>query len=256
MPLRIDVLTLFPAMFAGPFTESILARAQSAGHIAIHLHNIRDYAEDKHHITDEPPYGGGGGMVMKVEPLLRAISAVRAAAPTPAAPVILTSPQGRLFNHSMAVGWAAAERLIFVCGRYEGIDERVLQLAITDEVSIGDYVLTGGELPTMVMIDAVARHIPGVLGAAQAANQDSHAAGLLEHAQYTRPASYGGLDVPAVLQGGDHEAIAKYRRADALRRTWQKRPDLLLKAVLSEAEQQFLATLAEESASRQGAKLT
>ncbi len=243
--MRIDVFTLFPAMFDGPLTESILKRAQENGLLNIRLHNIRDYATDKHQVTDEPPYGGGGGMVMKVEPIVSAVESVlgEALADTP---VILTTPQGRVFNQAMAKELAQYPRLAFICGRYEGVDERVRILVVTDEISIGDYVLTGGELPAMVMIDAIARHIPGVLGARWAAEEDSHATGLLEYPHYTRPPSFRGLGVPAPLLSGDHAGIERWRRQEAIRRTWLRRPDLLLKATLTEPEKYLLATLADE----------
>lgn len=248
--MRFDILTLFPEMFQGPLTESILKRAQGAGLLDIRLHNIRDYAADKHHTTDEPPYGGGGGMIMRAEVVSAAIEAVLGDQSRTGAriPVILTTPQGRVFNQALAREFAAQERLIVLCGRYEGVDERVRDLFVTNEVSIGDYVLTGGELPAMVMIDAIARHIPGVLGAEGAADQDSHATGLLEYAQYTRPAVFRGLEVPPVLQGGDHASIHTWRRRDSIRRTWLRRPDLLLTAELSRKEQYYLAELASEIA--------
>ncbi len=232
-------------MFDGPLTESILKRAQENGLLNIRLHNIRDYATDKHQVTDEPPYGGGGGMVMKVEPIVSAVESVlgEALADTP---VILTTPQGRVFNQAMAKELAQYPRLAFICGRYEGVDERVRILVVTDEISIGDYVLTGGELPAMVMIDAIARHIPGVLGARWAAEEDSHATGLLEYPHYTRPPSFRGLGVPAPLLSGDHAGIERWRRQEAIRRTWLRRPDLLLKATLTEPEKYLLATLADE----------
>ncbi len=232
-------------MFDGPLTESILKRAQENGLLNIRLHNIRDYATDKHQVTDEPPYGGGGGMVMKVEPIVSAVESVlgEALADTP---VILTTPQGRVFNQAMAKELAQYPRLAFICGRYEGVDERVRILVVTDEISIGDYVLTGGELPAMVMIDAIARHIPGVLGARWAAEEDSHATGLLEYPHYTRPPSFRGLEVPAPLLSGDHAGIERWRRQEAIRRTWLRRPDLLLKATLTEPEKYLLATLADE----------
>lgn len=241
--MRIDIFTLFPAMFDGPLTESILKRAQEAGLLEIHLHNIRDWARDKHHTTDEPPYGGGGGMIMKVEPIVNGVEEVLAGERPP---VILTTPGGTVFNQRIAAELATYPRLVFVCGRYEGIDDRVRQLVITHELSIGDYVLTGGELPTMVMADAIVRHLPGVLGDPDAATDDSHATGLLEGAHYTRPPVFRGLAVPAPLQGGDHAGIERYRRQDALRRTWARRPDLLLRATLREPEKYFLATLARE----------
>jgi tRNA (guanine37-N1)-methyltransferase len=244
IPMQIDVFTLFPGMFDGPLTESILKRAQENGLLRIALHNIRDYALDKHQITDEPPYGGGGGMVMKVEPMVRAVETVLAGAPVP---VILMTPQGRVFNQTIARELAGHERLALLCGHYEGIDERVRELVVTDQISIGDYVLTGGELPAMVLIDAVSRNLPGVLGAAGAADEDSHATGLLEYAHYTRPASFRGLEVPTELQNGNHAEIERLRRRDAIRRTWESRPDLLVTAPLTEDERYFLAALAAES---------
>ncbi len=243
--MHIDVFTLFPAMFDGPLTESILKRAQENALLTIHLHNIRDYATDKHKVTDEPPYGGGGGMIMKVEPIVSAVETELGDA-LGGTPVILTTPQGRVFDQSVARELAVHPRLAFICGRYEGVDERVRQLAVTDELSIGDYVLTGGELAAMVMIDAIARNIPGVLGARWAADDDSHATGLLEHAHYTRPPVYRGLEVPAPLLSGDHAGIEKWRRQDAIRRTWQRRPDLLLDAALTETEKYSLAMLADD----------
>jgi len=249
--MRIDILTLFPGMFSGPLTESILKRAQEKGLLSLHLHNIRDYTSDKHHTTDDAPYGGGGGMVMLVEPLVRAVEDVRGA--DQGAPVILLTPQGRVFTQRVAYELAAHERLILICGRYEGVDERVRELVVTDEISIGDYVLTGGELAAMVIVDAVTRLIPGVLGARWGAEEDSHAMGLLEYPHYTRPPVFRGLAVPDVLLSGDHQAVARWRRREAIRRTWERRPDLLLTADLSEEERWFLAELAEAEAQRRGA---
>jgi tRNA (guanine37-N1)-methyltransferase len=243
--MRIDVFTLFPGMFDGPLTESILKRAQDSGLLEIHLYNIRDYAPDKHHVTDEPPYGGGGGMIMKVEPIVSAIEDILGES-RESIPVILTTPQGRVFNNSVAHELAEQPRLVFICGRYEGVDDRVRQLVVTDEISIGDYVLTGGELATMVMIDAIARHIPGVLGAEGAADKDSHATGLLEFPQYTRPPVFRGLEVPAPLVSGDHGRIERWRRKEALWKTWLRRPDMLLTATLSDKEKYYLAEFAEE----------
>lgn len=242
--MRIHIFTLFPGMFEGPLTESILKRAQENNLLQIHIHNIRDYATDKHLTTDEPPYGGGGGMIMKAEVLVAAVEDVTNKR---GFPVILTTPQGRVFNQSIAHEFSQHEEIAIICGRYEGIDERVRELVVTDEISIGDYVLTGGELPAMVMIDAIARYLPGVLGAEGAADHDSHATGLLEFAQYTRPANFRGLEVPEILQGGDHSQIEQWRRRDAIRRTWQKRPDMLLTVELSEGEKYYLAELAEET---------
>jgi tRNA (guanine37-N1)-methyltransferase len=244
--MHIDILTLFPAMFEGPMTESILKRAQEKKLLAVHTHNIRDYAIDKHRTVDDTPYGGGGGMVMRAEPLVAAVEDVRG--DDTAVPVILLTPQGRVFNQSVAGELAQHPRLIMVCGRYEGVDERVRQLVITDEISIGDFVITGGELGAMIIVDAVARLIPGVLGARWGAEEDSHAMGLLEYPHYTRPPEFRGLTVPDVLTGGDHGAVDTWRRREAIRRTWQRRPDLLRSANLTEAERWFLAELAESDA--------
>jgi tRNA (guanine37-N1)-methyltransferase len=241
--MQFDILTLFPEMFDGPLTESILKRAQEKGLITIRRFNIRDHAEDKHRTVDDTPYGGGGGMVMMPGPLTDAVEAVRG--PDITAPVILLTPQGRVFTQAVAQELAHHSRLILVCGRYEGVDERVRQLVITDEISIGDYVITGGELAAMVIIDAVSRLVPGVLGARWGADEDSHAMGLLEYPHYTRPPVFRDLPVPEVLLGGDHGAVDAWRRREAIRRTWQRRPDLLLTAHLTENERWFLADLAE-----------
>ena len=245
--MRIDVFTLFPSMFDGPLTESILKRAQEHGLVTIQLHNIRDFTTDKHHITDETPYGGGGGMVMKVEPIVAAVEHVLG--PEQAAtPVILLSPQGRVLTQAIAQELVQHPRLALICGRYEGVDERVRETVVTDELSIGDYVLTGGELPAMVLIDAMTRLLPEALGAPHAAEEDSHATGLLEGPHYTRPPEYRGMAVPDVLVNGHHAHIVRWRREQALRRTWQRRPDMLLRADLDEQDRAFLAELAEEDA--------
>lgn len=243
--MRIDVLTLFPAMFEGPMTESMLWKARDRGLLDLRLHDIREFSTDKHRKADDIPYGGGGGMIMRPEPLVLAVEHVLQDAP-PQTPVILMTPQGRVFSHRIAQELARQKRIVLLCGRYEGVDERVRQLVVTDEISIGDYVLTGGELPAMVVIDAVVRHIPGVLGARWAAGEDSHAEGLLEGPHYTRPPVFRGLAVPEVLQQGNHEEIARWRREEGLRRTWQNRPDLLLKAQLTEEEKYLLAKFADE----------
>lgn len=241
--MKIDILTLFPDMFSSYFGESILQRAQAAQLVQIATHNIRDYATSKHRITDDTPYGGGGGMVLKPEPIFAAVEAL---ALPPATPIILLTPQGRVLTQAVAQELATHERLVFLCGRYEGVDERVRQYLVTDELSIGDYVLTGGELAAMVVVDAVARLIPGVLGAENAAEEDSHATGLLEGPHYTRPEEFRSWAVPEVLRSGHAARIARWRREQALRRTWQRRPEMLLTAVLSEEEQYFLAVLAGE----------
>jgi tRNA (guanine37-N1)-methyltransferase len=245
--MRIDVMTLFPAMFQGPMTESMLWKARDRGLLDLRLHDIRDFTTDKHRTADDIPYGGGGGMIMKAEPVVSGIESVLNDAP-PDTPVILMTPQGRVFSHDIAKELAVHEQLVMVCGRYEGIDDRVRQLVVTDEISIGDYVLTGGELPAMVIIDAVVRHIPGVLGAVGAADEDSHADGILEGPHFTRPPVFRGLAVPNILQEGDHAKLMSWRREQGLRRTWHNRPDLLLKAQLSEEDKYLLATFANEDA--------
>jgi tRNA (guanine37-N1)-methyltransferase len=251
--MRIDILTLFPQVFPAYLQASIVQRAQAAGLVDVRLHDIRDHGLGRHRVTDEPPYGGGGGMVLKPEPLFAAVEAVleRPAGEDPDGaqpPIILLTPQGRLFNHEVARELAGCERLILICGRYEGVDERVREHLATDELSIGDYVLTGGELAALVVVDAVTRLIPGALGAEDAAEIDSHAAGVLEGPHYTRPETFHGWTVPEVLRSGHAAQIARWRRQEALRRTWLRRPELLLAAPLDEADRHFLATLAEERA--------
>ncbi len=246
-PMRIDVLTLFPEMFQGPMTHSMMYKAQNIGALDLYFHDIRDYSENKHRRIDDTPYGGGGGMIMQAGPIVRAVEDVRGEASTR---VLLMTPQGRLFGHDLALELAAEERLVFVCGHYEGVDERVRQTVITDEVSIGDYVLTGGELAAMVIIDALTRFLPGVLGAEGAAHRDSHADGLLEGPHYTRPQAFRGLTVPDVLQSGDHGAIDRWRRAQSIRRTWYNRPDLLRHAELTDDERYLLGEFAREMRDR------
>ncbi len=247
MTMQIEVFTLFPAMFDSPLSESILKRAQDNGLLTIRRHNIRDYATDRHHITDDTPYGGGGGMVMKVEPIIAAVEHILGDR-LGHVPVILFSPQGRVLTQQVAQELANHSRLAVICGHYEGVDERVRELIVTEELSIGDYVLTGGELPAMVLIDVLTRLIPGALGAPNAAEEDSHATGLLEGPHYTRPPEFRGFVVPEVLINGHHARIMRWRREQALRRTWQRRPDLLLSANLSPDDRNFLARLAEEDA--------
>jgi tRNA (guanine37-N1)-methyltransferase len=240
--MQFDIFTLFPEIFAGVFDESILKRARAAGLIEIALHDSRAYASDKHHVTDDYPYAGGGGMVMKPEPIFAAVEAVLGAPSQ--VPVILLSPQGRVFSQALARELAQHPRLALVCGHYEGVDERVREHLATDEISIGDYVLTGGEVPAMVIVDAVARLIPGVLGHPAAATNDSHASGVLEGPHYTRPADFRGWRVPDILLSGNHAQIAAWRRRESLRRTFEQRPDLLASADLTEEERAFLKTLA------------
>ena len=236
--MKFDILTLFPAMFDGPLTESILKRAAEKGLIEITLHNIRDFAYDRHSVTDDYPYGGGAGMVMKVEPLTACIERVKE--DRPRARLILTSPRGRPFSHAVAEELARHEELLIICGRYEGVDERVRELFVDDEISIGDFVLTGGEMAAMVMVDAVSRFVPGVLGSDESALSDSFSDGLLEYPQYTRPAEFRGLKVPDVLLSGNHQKIATWRRSQSLTRTVQSRPDLLENADLSPQERNYI----------------
>ena len=218
--MRIDVITLFPEMFEGPLRESILGRARERGLLEVGLHDLREYATDRHRVVDDAPYGGGAGMVLKAEPLAAAISDLRGSD----ARVILLSPRGRVFRQDVARELAGEKHLVLVCGRYEGVDERV-RAFVDDELSVGDYVLTGGELAAMVLIDAIARLIPGVIEAASL-EHESHSAGLLEYPQYTRPAEFASLRVPEVLLSGDHQAILAWRREEARRLTRDRRPDL------------------------------
>jgi len=264
--MRFDVLTLFPPIFASPLQESILKRAIDAGRLTVAVRNIRDYAVDKHHVTDDVPYGGGGGMVMKPEPIFAAVKdilrkereakseghtgesapyAPRSTLHIPRPLIILLTPQGRLFTQAVARELATQDWIVLICGRYEGVDERVRQYLATDEISIGDYVLTGGELPALVIIDAVTRLLPGVLGDPGATMDDSHAEGLLEYPHYTRPADFQGHAVPDVLVSGHHAQVARWRREQSLRRTWERRPDLLAQARLAQADREFLARLAQ-----------
>jgi tRNA (guanine37-N1)-methyltransferase len=239
--MHFDIFTLFPAMFQGPFSESILKRAQERGLLSIALHNIRDATTDKHHIVDDYPYGGGAGMVMKPEPIFAAIEAVYQGGP-----IVYLTPQGRLFNQQIAQQFAQESRMTLLCGHYEGIDERVCQHLVTDEISIGDYVLTGGELAAMIVVDAVSRLLPGVL-AEDSPQEESHSSHMLEYPQYTRPPDFRDWSVPNILLSGHHENIARWRRKESLRRTRQRRPDLFAKLDLSsKLDKKLLRELDEE----------
>lgn len=240
--MHFDILTLFPGLFAGVFDESIIKRARESGSVAITLHNIRDYAAGRHRVTDDTPYGGGGGMIMKPEPIFDAAEAVLGEEMGDV-PIILLTPKGRLFDHSVARELSRHHRLLLICGRYEGVDERVHRHLATDEISIGDYVLSGGEIAAMIIVDAVTRLLPGVLGDPSAAFEDSHAEGLLEYPQYTRPALFRGYPVPDVLLSGHHAEITEWRRQQALQRTWEHRPDLLASAHLTEEDRAYLHQL-------------
>ncbi|MFQ5342199.1 MAG: tRNA (guanosine(37)-N1)-methyltransferase TrmD [Anaerolineae bacterium] len=242
--MRFDIFTLFPEMFIGPFQESIIKRALEHDLVQIAIHDIRAYATDRHHTADDTPYGGGGGMVMKPEPVFAAVEDVLGEA-IGETPIVLLTPQGRRFTQPVARDLARKERLALICGHYEGVDERVRQHLATDEVSIGDYVLTGGELPAMVIVDAVTRLLSGVLGDPSAAEADSYATGLLEHPHYTRPYDFRGWTVPDTLLSGHHAEVERWRRREALRRTWERRPDLLDQADLTEDDLAFLAGLGQ-----------
>lgn len=247
--LEFHVFTLFPEIIEPYLQAGILQRARRNGLIEVHLHQIRDYATDKHHVTDDMPYGGGGGMVMKPEPIFAAVEAALGAPPR--CPLILLTPQGRPFNQKIAGELASGglarpgepRRLGLLCGRYEGVDERVRRHLATDEISIGDYVISGGELAALVVIDAVSRWIPGVLGDPDGAVDDSHASGLLEYPHFTRPPEFRGWKVPEVLLSGDHARIERWRRRQSLLRTWRRRPDLLDRAPLDADDQAFIERL-------------
>jgi len=252
--MRIDILTLFPQLFEAPFGFGIFKRAIDNGLVQINPINIRDYTHDKHHVTDDTPYGGGGGMVMKPEPVFEAIETVLGlnaedTSPEPATniPIILLTPQGRVFNQSIAQELSQHPHIVLLCGRYEGIDERSREHLVTDEISIGDYVLTGGELPALILIDAISRFLPDVLGDPTGAQDDSHAMGLLEYPHYTRPPEFRGWKIPEVLLSGAHAKIDKWRREQALLRTLKKRPDMLEKADLSKEDKKFIESLKEKS---------
>jgi tRNA (guanine37-N1)-methyltransferase len=240
--MRIDILTLFPQMFDGLLNCSIIARARERGLVDIKLHDIRAYTHDKHHVVDDYPYGGGAGMVLKPEPVFEAVDAIKMELGGLATvPIILLSPQGRLFDQAIAMDLAGHEHLILICGHYEGVDERVAEHLATDEISIGDYLLSGGEIAAMAVTDCVVRLLPGVLGSEESLTEESHVGGLLEYPQYTRPETFRGWAVPPVLLSGDHSEVASWRRRQSLLRTATRRPDLLEKAVLSGKDKEFLS---------------
>jgi tRNA (guanine37-N1)-methyltransferase len=238
--MRIDVLTLFPEMFQGVFDSGIMKRAVEQKLVTIGVHNIRDYTRDKHHTADDYPYGGGAGMVLKPEPIFEAVEAIDKKEGTP---IILLSPQGRLFRQRVAEELAQHSQLVLICGHYEGVDERVREHLATEEISIGDYVLSGGELAAMVVMESVFRLVPGVLGSEESPLDDSHVGGLLEYPQYTRPPEYRGWPVPEVLLSGNHAQIKSWRRQQAIRRTLEKRPELLSQAELSSEEERLVERL-------------
>lgn len=236
--MKVHIFTLFPDMFRGPLSESIVGRATERGLLDLNVYNFRDNTHDRHNTVDDSPYGGGPGMLLKPEPLFEAVES--ALGPAPDCPVILLTPQGKVFRQAEAERLAEEPTIALICGHYGGVDERIRQHLATEELSIGDYVLTGGELAAMVVVDAVARLIPGVLGSDEAAAQDSHSTGLLQHPHYTRPPEFRGWTVPDVLLSGDHQAVDRWRRQQAIERTRQRRPDLLESAALTEEERRGL----------------
>jgi tRNA (guanine37-N1)-methyltransferase len=252
--MQFDIFTILPEIFPTYLDTSILNRARQKGLIDVRIHNIRDYTHDKHHMTDDTPYGGGGGMVMKPEPIFEAVESVLGLASRLShlktdsnIPIILLTPQGRVFNQRVAEELSRHERIALICGRYEGVDERIREHLVTDEISIGDYVLTGGELPALMIVDAVSRLIPGVLGDPTGAEDDSHSMGLLEYPHYTKPPEFRGAKVPDVLVSGNHAKINKWRREQALTRTFNKRPDMLEKAELNKEDIKFIKSLKSDS---------
>ena len=256
--MQFEVFTLLPEVFPPYLESSILKRASERNLIHVRVHNIRDYTHDKHHMTDDTPYGGGGGMVMKPEPIFEAMETVLElntgqTPPEPVSniPIILLTPQGRVFDQRIAQELSQHPRIALLCGRYEGIDERIREHLVTDEISIGDFVLTGGELPALILIDAIARLLPDVLGDPTGAQDDSHAMGLLEYPHYTRPPEFRGWRAPDILLSGDHAKIEKWRREQALLRTFKKRPDMLEKAELTKKDLKFIESLKLEEKSEQ-----
>lgn len=236
--LRFDILSIFPEMFESPFNASLLKKARDKGLIDIRLHNIRNYATDKHRMTDDAPYGGGGGMIMKVEPVDRALSNI--VADRDRALILLMTPQGERFNQGTAKLLSLREQIVIICGHYEGVDERIRERLVDREISIGDYILTGGEIAAMVLVDAVSRYLPGVLGNSDSAVNDSFSEGILEYPQYTRPVEYKGWRVPNELLSGNHKEIELWRKRAALKRTLLRRPDLIAGRVLSDEEKKII----------------
>lgn len=244
--MQFDILTLFPEMFQGPLSSGLFQKAVSRGLVTVNLHNIRDYTHDRHRSVDDYPYGGGAGMVLKPEPVFEAVDSLSSGISHEQAanmPVILLTPQGRLFSQQVAAELSQHTHLALICGRYEGVDERIREYLVTDEISIGDYVLGGGELAAMVVIEAVVRLLPGVLGSEESTLDESHAAGLLEYPQYTRPPIYREWPVPEVLLSGNHAQIAVWRREQAIIRTLQRRPEMLERAHLNSNEERFIKRL-------------
>jgi tRNA (guanine37-N1)-methyltransferase len=248
--MKFDIFTILPEVFTPYINSSILAKANQKKLIEICIHDIRTFTTDKHHVTDDTPYGGGGGMVMKPEPVFSAVETVLGTHPY--CPVILLSPQGKVLDQEMAYKLVEHDHIALICGRYEGFDERIREHLVTEEISIGDYVLTGGELPAMILVDVLSRLVPGVLGDPDGASDDSHASGLLEYPHYTRPPEYRGWKVPDVLLSGNHAEINRWRRQQSLLRTFNRRPDMLQKADLSTEDKEFLRAFKEEKSKSNG----
>ena len=239
-----DIITLFPEMFGGVFSSGVVGKAIENRLLKVNVHNLRDFAKDKHRQVDDRPFGGSPGMVLKPEPIFAAVEQIKS---NPKIPVYLLSPRGQRFSSQKAETMAEYPGAILICGRYEGVDERVIEFLVTDEISIGDYILTGGETAAMVIVDAVSRHVTGVIGKAESVAHDSFSDSLLEHPQYTRPREFQGLKVPDVLFSGNHQEIARWRRERALEKTWKTRPDLLERKTLSPQEKQILAAIQKET---------
>lgn len=244
--MKIDVLTLFPRMFEGPMGESIIGKARDKDLLELNVSNFRDFSDNKHQNVDDYPYGGGAGMLLKVQPVYENLQQIEKASPETKKRVVLLDPAGKRFDQTMAEEFAQEEHLVFICGHYEGYDERIRSL-VTDEVSLGDYVLTGGELGAMVMIDATVRLLPEVLGNNLSAQTDSHSTGLLEHPQYTRPAVFNDMEVPAVLMNGNHKLIEEWQLKESLRRTYLRRPDMLEKLEMTKQMMKLLEEIKQES---------
>jgi len=243
--VKLDIVTIFPRMVAAPLEEGIVGRAIGRGLLDVRVHDLRDHTTDRHRVVDDVPFGGGPGMVLKPEPLFRAVDAIRSERGEPSA-IVLTSPDGRRFSHADAERLSRLDHVVILCGRYEGVDERVRLHLATEEISIGDYVVSGGELPALVIVDAVARFVPGVVGDDESVARDTFARGLLDFAQYTRPAEFRGMAVPAVLLSGHHAEIERWRRGEALKRTLERRPDLIADASgLDPADRALLQELLE-----------
>ena len=247
--MKFDIFTLLPEVFPPYLNSSILAKAAQNQLIQVNVHDIRSFTTDKHHVTDDTPYGGGGGMVMKPEPVFTAVESVLGSPPI--CPIVLLTPQGKVLTQEIAYQLVKHEHIGLICGRYEGIDERIREHLVTEEISIGDYVLTGGELPAMILVDVLSRLIPGVLGDPEGASDDSHASGLLEYPHYTRPPEYRGWRVPDVLISGHHAEINRWRRQQALFRTYRRRPDMLPKADLSPEDKKYISSLVGDNTKEQ-----